>query len=73
MLEPILEDRNKEQRLKTDRKEVVGTMSLLTKKKQRDKNVANEVKATLQPITHTYNKSLTTNLKNDDAAMEELV
>ena len=74
LLEPILEDRNEERGLKTDWKEVVGAVSLLTKRqRRRDKNVASEVKTTVLPMTHTYGKPLTTNSKGDDTAMDELV
>ena len=72
LLESILKDRNKERGLKTG-KEVVGAVSLLTKRqRQRDKNVANEVKTIVLPMTHAYGKPLTTNSKGDDTAMDEL-
>ena len=35
--------------------------------------MVNEVKTIVLPMTYTYDKSLTTNSKNDDMAMEELV
>ena len=61
-------------RLKTDWKEVVGAVSLLSKKQRRtDKNVASEIKTTVIPMIQTYVKSLTTNSKNDNTAMDELV
>ena len=74
LLEPLLEDRNEERGLKTDWKEVVGAVSLLTKRqRRRDKTATNDVKATMPPMTYTYGKPLTTNSKGDDVAMEELV
>jgi hypothetical protein len=74
LLEPILEDRNEERGLKTVWKEVVGAVSLLTKKqRRRDKNVVNEVKSIVLPMTQTYDKRLTTNSKGDDTTMEEVV
>lgn len=35
--------------------------------------MVNEVKTIVLPVTYTYDKSLTTNSKSDDTAMEELV
>lgn len=73
-LEPLLEDRNEERGLKTDWKEVVGAVSLLTKRqRRRDKSVAINEKATALPTTHSYGKPSTTLPKIDDATMDELV
>ena len=72
LLEPLLEDRNEERGLKTDWKEVVGAVSLLTKRqRRRDKSVASDVKATVLPTTHSHGKPSTA--KVDDSAMDELV
>jgi len=73
-LEPLLEDRNEERGLKADWKEVVGAVSLLTKRqRRRDKSVAINEKATTLPTTHSYGKPSTTLPKIDDATMDELV
>lgn len=66
-LETLLEDQNKERGLKSDWKEVVGAVSLLTKRqRRRDKSVVSNVE-------HGYGKLPITLSKVDDSSMDELV
>lgn len=67
-LEPLLEDREAERGLKTDWKEVVGAVSLLTKRqRRRDKSVVCDVKPpSLSKPTNAFSKV-------DGSTMDELI
>ena len=71
-LEPLLEDPSEERGLKSDWKEVVGAVSLLTKRqRRREKSIVSDVALVKKPTYEKHNSSISP--KIDDLAMDELV
>ena len=71
-LEPLLEDPSEERGLKSDWKEVVGAVTLLTKRqRRREKSIVSDVALAKKPTCEKHSSSISP--KIDDLAMDELV
>lgn len=71
-LEPLLEDPSEERGLRSDWKEVVGAVSLLTKRqRRREKSIVSDVALAKKPTCEKHSAIIPP--KIDDLAMDELV